>query len=569
MSESPGYVLSESVNGTIRILSRGREVLSNPLTNRGTAFTHEERASLGITGLLPSGVTTMDNQLRRVYEQYRRVPTNLGKNNYLSNLRDRNEILFYRLITDHLEEMMPIIYTPTIGEAIERFSHEYNRSRGVFLSIDHPDEMEQSLLNSGLRADDVDLIVATDSEGILGIGDQGVGGIQIAIGKLSVYIAAAGLHPRRVLPVVLDTGTDNLGLLNSPMYIGERHGRVRGAKYDDFLDRFVETASRLYPHAMLHWEDFGSSTAHRILQRYRDDVCTFNDDIQGTAAVALAAVLAGVNVAGTALRDQRVIIFGAGTAGIGIADLLRETMIDSGMTPLHASNAFYALGRSGLLLEGHPLQPYQVPYARTRADVSDWEVADADRISLAEVVAHVKPTILVGTSTASGAFTEAIVQEMASHCDRPIIMPLSNPTAKAEATPANLLAWTQGRALVATGSPFEPVRRGEVTYRIAQANNALIFPGLGLGVMASRANRVTDRMIAASAHALARLTRVNVPGASLLPGMAELRLVSATVAIEVARAAAEDGVAGRVLTDPVAEIYDLMWQPHYPEFTTE
>jgi malate dehydrogenase (oxaloacetate-decarboxylating) len=565
MSAATGYELSESVNGPLRIFSRGRNVLGNPMTNRGTAFTIEERVALGLTGLLPSGVSTIDNQCRRVYEQYRRATTPLARYNYLSNLRDRNEILFYRLLTDHIDEMMPIVYTPTIAEAIERFSHEYNRPRGVYLSIDHPDLIEQSLLSYGLGPDEVDLIVATDSEGILGIGDQGVGGIQIAIGKLSVYVAAAGIHPRRALPVVLDTGTDNLGLLSNDMYIGERHGRVRGEKYDAFLDQFVHTVHRVFPSAMLHWEDFGSANAHRILRRYRDEVCTFNDDIQGTAAVALAAVLAGVKVAGTRLADQRVMIFGAGTAGAGIADLLRETMVKHGQSEEDARAAFYGFGRRGLLIEDQPLQPHQVPYARSRADVAHWKVADPHAITLHEAVNEVQPTILIGTSTIGGAFTEQIVRAMAAHCDRPIIMPLSNPTPRAEATPTDLLTWTDGKALVATGSPFDPVTMGNTRYHIAQANNALIFPGLGLGVAASRATRVTDRMIAASAEALAGVTRANLPGASLLPGMTDLRMVSSTVAISVAQAAVEDGVAGRTLDDPVSQIYELMWQPRYPQ----
>ncbi len=561
----PGFQLDpDNVNGPIRVRLRGRDVLSNPVTNRGTAFTLEQREMLGLTGLLPTGVTTMDNQLRRLYEQYRRTPTPLAKNIFLANLRDRNESLFYRLLTDHIEEMMPIVYTPTIGEAIERYSLEFNRAKGVFLSIDHPDMMEQALVNYRLNPEDVDLIVATDSEGILGIGDQGVGGVQIAIGKLSVYIAAAGIHPQRVVPVVLDTGTDNLGLLNSEMYLGERHGRIRGKRYDEFLDRFVDTVGRLFPNAMLHWEDFGAHNAHPVLQRYRDKVCTFNDDIQGTAAVALAAVLAGVNVAGMPLSQHRVAIFGPGTAGIGIAELLYDTLIAHGLSPEDARSRFYCVGRTGLLRSDMKLLDYQVPYARTPESLADWDVADRNHITLPEVIANAKPTILVGTSTVGGAFTEPIVRAMAEYCDRPIIMPMSNPTQRTEQTPANLLAWTDGRALVATGSPFEPVLLNDVSYQIAQANNALIFPGLGLGVTVSRAKRVTDHMIAASAEALAGLTNAYRPGASLLPGMADLRLVSATVAIAVAKAAEEDGVAGHVMEDPVGEIYAHMWQPNYP-----
>ena len=340
----------------IRIRARARAVLSNPTTNRGTAFTHEERSALGLVGLIPSGVTTLENQTRRTYEQFRRGSTPLAKYLHLAQLRDRNEVLFYNLLSGHLEEMLPIVYTPTIGEAIERFSHEYNRPRGVFLSIDDPDGVETALLNYGLEPDEVDLLVVTDSEGILGIGDQGIGGIQIAIGKASVYTAAAGIHPRRIIPVVLDVGTDNLGLLNNELYLGVPHARVRGQRYDDFVEHFITTASRLFPKAMIHWEDFGPGNAHRLLARYRDRVCTFNDDIQGTAAVVLAAILAAVDVTGIDLEDQRVVVFGAGSAGIGIADLVRDTMLRSGRigSPEAAYDRFWAIGINGLYVDDQP-----------------------------------------------------------------------------------------------------------------------------------------------------------------------------------------------------------------------
>ena len=550
----------------LRIRARGRAVLSNPMTNRGTAFTLEERRRLGLVGLTPTGVTTLENQTKRTYEQFRRASTSLAKYLHLANLRDRNEVLFYRVLTDHLEEMLPIIYTPTIGEAIERFSHEYNRPRGVFLSIDRPEAIEESLLNYGLHADDVDLIVVTDSEGILGIGDQGIGGIQIAIGKLSVYTAAAGIHPRRVIPVVLDVGTDNLGLLSSDMYLGERHARVRGERYDEFLERFVTTVDRLFPQAMLHWEDFGAANAHRLLARYREDYCTFNDDIQGTAAVVLAALLAAVDITGVDLCDHRVVIFGAGTAGLGIASLVRDTMIGAGRVrdESDAYSRFWSIGINGLYLEGQPeLLDFQRPWARSRSDVAGWDVADPERITLADVIRNVRPTILLGTSTRGGAFTEEVVREMAEHCERPIVFPLSNPTSRAEATPANIIAWTDGRALVATGSPFDHVDHKGVRYQIAQSNNALIFPGLGLGVAACQASRVTESMIAAAANALAGLVNAWRPGASLLPGMNDLRRVSATVALAVAAQAERDGVARRPLTNPIDEVYGRMWQPKY------
>ena len=560
------YTLDSTVRSdTMRISARGRAVLSNPMTNRGTAFTVPERHLLGLIGLLPSGVTSLENQTRRVYEQFRRTSTPLGKYLHLAQLRDRNEILFYHLLSEHLEEMLPIVYTPTIGEAIERFSHEYIRPRGVFLSVARPSDVEQSLLDYGLGGDEVDLVVVTDSEGILGIGDQGIGGIQIAIGKLSVYTAAAGIHPSRIIPVVLDVGTDNLGLLNSDMYLGERHARVRGERYDEFVDLFVKTAHRLFPNAMIHWEDFGAGNAHRILAKYRDEVCTFNDDIQGTAAVVLAAILAGVDVTGMDLDEHRIVIFGAGTAGIGIADLVRDTLIRGGATEAAAYDCFHAIGKDGLYVDDQAeLLDFQVPYARTRAELATWDVSNRAHIDLADVVRNVKPTILIGTSTKGGAFSQAVVTEMASYCARPIIMPLSNPTSRAEATPEDLLRWTDGRALIATGSPFGPVDFGGVRHVIAQSNNALIFPGLGLGVAACQASRVTSTMIAAAADALAGLVNAYRPGAALLPTIADLRMVSATVAVAVARAAAAEGVAGRPLDDPIQDIYARMWQPDYP-----
>ncbi|GAA1185867.1 oxaloacetate-decarboxylating malate dehydrogenase [Ornithinimicrobium humiphilum] len=555
-------------NSVLRIRTRGRAVLSNPMTNRGTAFTSEQRELLEIDGLMPTGFTTLENQTRRVYEQYRSNKSMLGKFLTLNALRDRNEVLFYHLLSSHLEEMLPVIYTPTIGEAIERFSSTYNRPRGVFLSIDHPEKMEQALKNYGLSAEDVDLLCVTDSEGILGIGDQGIGGIQIAIGKLSVYTAAAGIHPRRTIPVVLDTGTDNLGLLSSDLYLGERHGRVRGQRYDDFIDQFVQTVTTLFPHAMIHWEDVGTANAYRILDRYKDEVCTFNDDIQGTAAVVLAALLAAVDVTGIDLEDHRIVVFGAGSAGMGIAGLVRDEMLRTGRstTPEDAYSRFWPIGIQGLYLEGdHRLHDFQKPWARSRLDVAGWDVKDPSSIGLLDVVRNVRPTILIGTSTKGGAFTEEVVREMAAHTPRPIIFPLSNPTSRAEATPADVLEWTDGRALIATGSPFEAVDHQGVRHTIAQSNNALIFPGLGLGVAACRANRVTPGMISAAAQALAGLVNTWRPGAPLLPSMSDLRLVSATVAIAVATQAAEEGVAERPLSDPIQQVYERMWQPRYPE----
>lgn len=549
----------------LRVSARGRLILVHPMANRGTAFTLEERRALGLSGLLPNRVTTIEEQLRRVYAQYDRSPSPLAKFIQLSQLRDRNEVLFYRLLSEHIEEMMPIVYTPTIGEAIERFSHEYHGARAVFLSIDHPELVEESLRDFELDADDVDLVVATDAEGILGIGDQGIGGIQIAIGKLALYTAAAGIHPRRAVPVVLDVGTDNLGLLNSDLYLGERHARVRGERYEEFIDTFVKAVTKLFPNAMLHWEDFGPSNAHRLLSRYKDEICTFNDDIQGTAAVVLSAVLAAVRLTGQPLPEHRVVVYGAGTAGVGIADIIREAMTRAGL-PADAGHAqFYAFNSRGLVVDDSAgVRDFQRPYARTRDEVAGWEVADPSRITLAEVVQAVQPTILIGTSAQHGAFTEQVVTAMAETCERPIIMPLSNPTSRIEAHPADILQWTDGRALIATGSPFGTIKQGDVYHTIAQANNALIFPGLGLGVSTVQSSRVSDEMIYAAADALAGLVNEYRPGASLLPSMNDLRLVSATVAMAVAKTAERQGLARRPMTDPVDDIYQRMWKPEYP-----
>ncbi len=558
------YQLVTKDGGVVaQIASRGTAVLAAPTINRGTAFTLAERDALGLTGLLPTGVSTLDGQVRRVYAQYLEQSSDLRKWVYLANLRDRNEVLFYRLLTEHISEMLPVVYTPTVGLAIERFSHEFRRPRGVYLSVDHPEDVETALRNTGLGEDDVDLLVATDSEGILGIGDQGVGGIEISIGKLAVYTAAAGIHPRRVLPVVLDMGTDNLALLNDEMYLGERHARVRGQRYDDLIEAYVAACTKLFPNAMLHWEDFGASNARRILDKYADTCCTFNDDMQGTAAVVLAAAFSAVKAAGSRISDQRVVIYGAGTAGLGIADMMRDQMIREGLSFEEATSRFYPLTRSGLLLDDMKLLDFQVPYARSRSDVADWVGADG-KVSLASVVAHAHPTMMIGTSTQTGAFTEAIVRDMAAHTERPIIMPLSNPTSKCEALPADLIAWTDGAVLTATGSPFEPVVHDGRTYAIAQANNALVFPGLGLGVTVAKASRISDRMIAAAADAVAGMSDATTLGAPLLPSMDNLRRASAAVAIAVAKEAADEGFARTGLDDAIQQVHQAMWRPVYP-----
>ena len=553
-------------DGSWRTTLRGRQVLSDPRINKGTAFGDDERRDLGVTGLIPSGYVTLDQQVNRVYAQYLRQSTDLARNVYLTDVHDRNEVLFYRLLTSHLSEMLPIVYTPTVGQAIEQYSHEYRRPRGVYLSVDHPELIESSLRAAGLEAGEVDLVVATDAGAILGIGDWGVGGIHIAVGKLAVYTAAGGINPNRALAVMLDVGTDRQSLLDDPLYIGNRHPRVPAADYDRFMDAFVDAVTRLFPSALLHWEDIGVSNARRLLERYRHRLLTFNDDIQGTGAVNLAAVLAAIRAAGTALTEHRVVIFGAGTAGTGIADQLSAAMMAQGMTREQASARFWAVDRPGLLTAKTPgLSDSQRRYARDRAEVADWAADQpGGGISLAELVSRIHPTILIGTSTVTGAFTEPIVREMAAHAKRPIILPMSNPTSLCEAAPADLIRWTHGQALVATGSPFEPVDYEGTRYVIGQANNALIFPGLGLGVIAARATRVTDRMLAAAAHAVAALVDTSAAGSELLPRVESLRETSVAVATAVARAAAEEGASA---TDPGDHLEDriraLMWEPVY------
>jgi malate dehydrogenase (oxaloacetate-decarboxylating) len=545
---------------------RGRQILADPRINKGTAFSDDERRDLGLTGLIPSGHLTLDAQASRVYAQYQRQATDLARNVLLNEVHDRNEVLYYRLLISHLTEMLPIVYTPTVGQAIEQYSREYRRPRGVYLSVDQPELVETSLAAAGLGPGEVDLVVATDAGAILGIGDWGVGGIGIAVGKLAVYTAAAGIDPDRTLPVMLDVGTDRRSLIDDPLYVGNRHPRVPPDEYDRFLELFVSAVGKLFPQALLHWEDIGVSNARRLLDRYRYQTLTFNDDIQGTGAVNLAAVLAAVRATGVGLAGHRIVIFGAGTAGTGIADQLSAAMLADGLSQDAARARFWAVDRAGLITTATPdLPESQRRYARAAGEVAGWRRDPSlGGVGLAEVVHQVHPTILIGTSTRTGAFTEPIVRDMAAHCDLPVILPMSNPTSLSEAAPADLIQWTEGRALVATGSPFPPVDYRGVRYTIGQANNALIFPGLGLGVIATQASRVTDNMLAAAAHAVSELVDTQTPGAPLLPRVEALRETSAAVAAAVAQAAAADGVArARLDGDVRASVRALMWEPAY------
>ncbi|MBV8150827.1 MAG: NAD-dependent malic enzyme [Candidatus Eremiobacteraeota bacterium] len=560
----PARAFRVAADGALEIAVRGFDVLHTPSLNKGTAFTREERDALGLVGLLPPAVLTIEQQAKRAYELFRAQPSDLSKNNFLSAMHDRNEILFYYLLGAHLVEMLPIVYTPTVGAAIAQFSHQYRRPRGIFLSIDREDQLEAALRNVGAAADEIDLIVATDAEAILGIGDWGVGGVDICVGKLAVYTAAAGVDPLRTLPVMLDVGTDRQSLLDDPLYLGGRHPRARGERYRQFIDAFIAASLRVFPNALLHWEDLAAGNARAILETYGTRVCTFNDDIQGTAGVVLAAVLSGIKVAGGRVRDQRIVIFGAGTAGCGIADLIRDAMVREGLTPEEAARRFWLVDREGLLVANMPsLREFQRAYARPAEEVADWSRESERGITLDEVVDRVHPTVLSGTSGQTGAFKESIVRAMARGCERPIILPLSNPTSLAEAVPADLLRWTQGKALIATGSPFDPVPYEGTLYTIAQANNAMIFPGLGLGTIVTRARLISIGMFTAAATAVARLVDASKAGAAILPEVNDLREVSLHVAVAVARQAVSEGLARAPLDDIERAVNAAVWQPRY------
>jgi malate dehydrogenase (oxaloacetate-decarboxylating) len=541
-------------------------VLNTPLLNKGTAFTTEEREALGLTGLLPPVISTLETQVACAYLQYQRLPDALSKNIYLTALHDRNEVLFFRVLSEHLREMIPIVNDRTVGLAMQQYHHECRRPRGVYLSIDHADAIEEAFGNLGAGPEDIDLILATDAEQIYGIGDWGVGGIEISIGKLAIYTAAGGIDPTRVIPVMLDVGTNRESLLADPMYPGNRHARVRGERYNAFIDAYVQAVTRLFPNALLQWEDFGPANGRRILEKYRRRIPTFSDDLQGTGAITLAAAVSAMRICGTLLRNQRVVIFGAGVAGIGIADLFRDVMIDEGLSAEDATRRFWCVDVHGLLtaeMDEEALRDYQAEYARTAADVKSWRREDANRIGLAEVIRQVRPTLLIGTSGIAGAFTEPIVRDMARYTERPIIFPLSSPAPLAEATPADLIAWTEGRALIVTGSAFTPVTHKGITHVIGQANNAMLYPGLGLGTVVSRSRVVSVGMLAAAANALSSLVAVRLPGASLLPHIDDLRSVTVTVAVAVVEAAVLEGLVSVELPDIVQQVADAMWQPQY------
>lgn len=544
---------------------RGTELLECPLLNKGTSFSQDERREFGLLGLLPTHELDISLQTARTYESFKAKPSDLEKHIFLRALQDRNETLFYRLLSEHLEEMMPIVYTPVVGQACQQFGHIYRRPRGLFLSFPNKAEMVQMIRNR--PAKDVDVIVVTDGERILGLGDLGAGGMGIPIGKLSLYTACGGIHPGRTLPITLDVGTNNPAALADPLYIGWRHERVRGHLYEEFIETFVKVVRQELPHVLLQWEDFAGNHASFLLEKYRDQICSFNDDIQGTAAVTASAIMAGLKATGQNWADQRIVLLGAGSAGSGICQLLLDEMIARGIPEADARRKFWSLDSKGLVYTGRAAEitALKAHWARTGSEVADWTRDGQGQIALLETVRRVKPTVLIGVSAQPGAFTKDVVQTMAAGTPRPLILPLSNPTSKIEATPADILAWTDGKALVATGSPFDPVSAGGVTHHIGQCNNSYIFPGVGLGVIASRAKRVTDGMFQAAARTLAEHTpAANAVGAPLLPPLKSIKPVSLAVATAVALQAMTDGVAERLTPEATAAAVKAnWWEPRY------
>ncbi len=537
-------------------------VLEDPLTNKGTAFSEEERSELGLRGLLPAVVETMEQQVRRGYRAYQEHPTDVARHINLRALQDTNEMLFYRLVSDHIEEMLPILYTPTVGIACQRFSEIYRRPRGLFMAYPDRDRIGEILRNRPRQ--EVDVIVVTDGQRVLGLGDQGIGGMGIPIGKLSLYTALGGIDPARTLPVLLDVGTDNAELLDDPMYLGWRHRRIGGAAYDDFVDRFVQAVRTELPDVLLQWEDFATPHARPILERYREQMLCFNDDIQGTAAVVLAALSAGAAATGSRLRDQTVVMLGAGSAGIGVCEQVVRSMVADGLDEQGARGRIFLVDINGLLTTDRPdLDPAQRRLAQPPATVPSREPGRP--AGLTDVIDAVHPTVLIGLSTVSGAFTEEIVRRVAAHVQRPIIMPLSNPTSRSEARPQDLADWTEGRALVATGSPFAPMRVGDASIPVAQCNNIYIFPGVGLAVTAVHATRVTDAMMTAAAAAVSDAATIHRdPHGTLLPDRAHLADTATAVASAVAKAAVADAVAPALTDDQVDQaIHRTRWLPHY------
>jgi malate dehydrogenase (oxaloacetate-decarboxylating) len=560
--------MSESTSAFVTTALSGYELLADPQLNKGTAFSETERETFDLHGLLPPNVATLDEQVSRRLQALRGFETDLERYAFLRELQDTNETLFYALLVGNLEELLPIVYTPTVGAGCQHFSRLFRKPRGLFLSIPHKDRIDRIFAQP--RFDTVEAIVVTDGERILGLGDQGAGGMGIPIGKLSLYTGCGGLHPATTLPILLDVGTDNPDCLADPLYIGWRHERVRGQEYDDFVEAFVSALVKRWPRVLLQWEDFAKNNATRLLERYRDRLCTFNDDVQGTAAVATGALLAAINVTGVPLTDQRVAVLGAGSAGCGIAGLIRAAMRDAGLPESEAASRFFMVDRDGLLVDGMTgLVSFQLPFVQKKQALENWKLSHPDKIGLLDVVRNARPTVLIGVSGQAGAFSEPIVRALAECNKRPVIFPLSNPTSREEATPADIEAWTEGRALIGVGSPFPPITRDGSRFKVDQTNNSYIFPGVGLAALAVGATRVSDGMFMAAAKALASSSPArDNPKHNLLPPVSALREVAVTVALAVALQAHKEGLATGVSTEQIEQrIRAKVWTPRYVPYS--
>jgi malate dehydrogenase (oxaloacetate-decarboxylating) len=553
-------------HSNIRTSISGKHLLALPQLNKGTAFTEEERKEFGLLGKLPHRVETLDEQVSRIYAQLSHYTTPLQKNIYLNNLHDKNHILFYELLAQHLEELIPIIYTPTVGQAVQTFSREYRQPRGLYISHTYQDDLDNILKNRSNP--DIDLIVVTDGEGVLGIGDQGIGGMDIPVAKLMVYSACGGIDPNRTLPIFLDVGTNNADLLNDPLYLGCRHNRIYSDEYDKFMDKFIHAIHKHFPHVFLHWEDFGRSNANRLLLKYQHQLCSFNDDIQGTGATTLAALLAAAQTTGQPLTHHRFVIYGAGSAGMGVSDQIVAALIRMGLKREEAYQQFCLVDRQGLLIENDPaLTMAQKPYARKLIEFQHWNTKGKSQLTLVDTVKLFRPTVLIGCSAQPGHFTQEIVSHMLTYCERPIIFPLSNPDHKCEAQPADILAWTQGHALVATGTAFDTVHIQNRVFTIAQCNNALIFPGIGLGIIAVQATQVNEAMLWAAAEALSALAPIRQDSfLPLLPSLSQAAIVSKKVALAVAQAAIHSKLARKHPKNLEQSIEELYWKPQYLPF---
>lgn len=566
------YKKTKDKNGNpyLKVFLTDYALLHHSILNKGMSFSHEERETFELLGLLPPNETNLTTQRARSYEAFKNKSSEIEKYIYLRDLQNSNETLFYSLVLEHIEEMMPIVYTPTVGLGCERYSYIYRRPRGVYIAYPDRNNIDKILANH--HFDHVKVIVVSDGERILGLGDQGAGGMGIPIGKLVLYTACAGIHPSETLPILLDTGTNNVALQHDSLYIGWHHERIRDNDYDHFIDLFVKGVKKRFPHVLLQWEDFAQHNANTILNRYHNELCTFNDDIQGTAAVAAGALLAAVNVTGMRLRDHRIAVLGAGSAGCGISYLIKQAMIAEGLSENEAKRCFFLIDKSGLLMENTSgLMSFQKPFAQSTDIVSGWIRENLNHISLKDVVKNAHPTLLIGVSAQACAFSEEIISDMAKHVDRPIIFPLSNPQSRSEASPADLMKWTHEKAIIGTGSPFPHIVKNGKPFRVDQTNNCYIFPGMGLGLIAVHAKRVTDAMFMAAAKALADCSPAKTnPNANLLPPFSQIRDVSKHVALAVAKEAIHSGLADEAKkTDLETHIQDMMWIPEYLPYKKE